>query len=61
MSVTTGEKFNQSFFGDRELPKSDDEESNHKVNKYSLLMTRKRYLTYIKQIKYTLKTVLSKK
>lgn len=61
-SITTGERFNQSFFGDINLPKSDDDEKGgHSINKYSLMMTKKRYLTYIKQIKNTLKTVLSKK
>jgi len=62
MSQTTGERFNQSFFGDFEGPKSeDDDKGSLSVNKYSLMMTKKRYLTYVKQIKYTLKTVLTKK
>jgi hypothetical protein len=61
-SLATGERFNQSFFGDLNLPKSDDEEKGgHSINKYSLMMTKKGYLTYIKQIKNTLKTVLTKK
>lgn len=44
------------------MPKSEEEDKGgHAINKYSLMMTKKRYLTYIKQIKYTLKTVLTKK
>ena len=58
----TAERFNQSFFGSIDSLGSEDEDgSNSQVNKYQQMMNQKRYLTYIKQIKYTLKSVLKKK
>lgn len=56
----TAEKFNTRFFGQIETTGSDDEEDGN-INKYQQMMNQKRFLTYIKQIKYTLKSVLSKK
>lgn len=62
-TITTGQRFNIAFFEEIENHDSDDGSTvypNGTYSKYHMMITEKRYLTYVKQIKFTLKSVMNK-